>query len=186
MKQLRLITTQAVELKVPPQSFPIEDYLRSPDRLMRTLAPSENLQLIAPDRYRLSIAPLSVLSLTITPIVELNVWFDSGQKVQIESVAFEMRGLEGFRERVDFKLLGELYPVHTPSDVLLRGSALLRIDLDLPVPFRVMPQSVVEGAGNTVLNATLGSIKGRMLKNLVKDYQQWSREQAGAIVMGTD
>jgi Protein of unknown function (DUF1997) len=181
MKQLRLITTQAVELRVPPQSFPIEDYLRSPDRLMRTLAPAENLQLIETDRYRLTIPPISVLNLTITPIVDMNVWLDSGQKVQIESVAFKMLGLEALRDSFDFKLLGELYPVHTPKEVLLRGSALLRIDLNLPKPFSVMPQSVVEGAGNAVLNATLGAVKGRMLQNLVRDYEQWSREKSGSI-----
>ncbi len=181
MKQLRLITTQAVELRVPPQAFSIEDYLRSPDRLMRTLAPAENLQLVETDRYRLTISPISVLSLTITPIVDMNVWLDSGQKVQIESVAFKMQGLETLRDRFDFKLLGELYPVHTPKEVLLRGNALLRIDLNLPMPFSVMPQSVVEGAGNAVLNATLGAIKGRMLQNLVRDYEQWSLERSSSI-----
>lgn len=181
MKQLRLITTQAVELRVPPQSFPIEEYLRSPDRLMRTLAPEENLQLVGTDRYRLTIAPISVLSLTITPIVDMNVWLDSAQKVQIESVAFKMRGLEGFHDRFDFKLLGELYPVHTPKEVLLRGSALLRIDLSLPRPFSVMPQSIVEGAGNAVLNATLGAVKGRMLQNLVRDYEQWSLDRSSSM-----
>jgi hypothetical protein len=186
MKHLRLITTQTVELKVPPQSFPIEDYLRSPNRLMQTLAPAENLQDLGNDRYRLKISPMSVLNLTITPIVDINVWLDPVQKVQIESVAFEMLGLEGLRDRFDFKLLGELYPIHTPKEVLLRGSALLRIDLDLPRPFSIMPQSVIEGTGNAVLSATLGAVKGRMLQNLVKDYQQWSSARSGAILMGTD
>jgi Protein of unknown function (DUF1997) len=186
MKQMRLITTQAVELKVPPQSFPIEDYLRSPERLMQTLAPSENLQRLASDQYRLTIAPINVLNLTITPIVDLNVWLDDVQKVQIESGAFEMHGLEGFHDRFKFKLVGELYPVHTHREVLLRGNALLRIDLDLPTAFRLMPQSVIEGAGNAVLNATLGSIKGRLLKNLIRDYQQWSLERSGAMSIGGD
>ncbi len=183
---MRLITTQTVELTVPPQTSAIEDYLRSPERLMQTLAPSEHLQRLGPSQYRLTIAPISVLSLTIVPIVDLNVWLDEGQKVQIESVAFEMQGLEGLQGRFDFKLVGELYPVHTPREVLLRGNALLRIDLGLPTAFRLMPQSVIEGAGNVVLNATLGSVKGRLLKNLIRDYQQWSLEQSEAVALGGD
>lgn len=186
MKHMRLITTQSVELAVPSQPLPIEDYLRSPDRLMQTLAGDEHLHPLDGDRYRLSLAPMSVLSLTVRPIVDLAVWMDSGQKIQVESIAFEMQGLEGFRDRFDFKLVGELYPIHTPQSVLLRGSALLRIDLDLPMPFRMMPQAVVEGAGNAVLNAALGAVKGRLLQNLVCDYQAWSRERSGAIVLGSD
>jgi Protein of unknown function (DUF1997) len=185
-KQMRLVTTQAVELQVPSLSFSIEDYLQSPDRLIQTLANADQIQKLEDDRYRFSLAPLSVLNLTIKPIVDLAVWLDETQKVQIESIAFEMQGLEGFHDRFDFKLLGELYPIHTPKEVLLRGSALLRIDIDLPMPFRMMPRSVVESAGNTVLNAALSSIKGKLLQNLIRDYQYWCREKSGAIVMGSD
>lgn len=186
MKQIRLITTQTVELRVPPQRFPIEDYLRTPDRFVQTLAPADRLQRIDTERYRLEIPAFSMLTLTICPIVDLAVWVDDDQKVQIESVAFEMRGMEGLKDRFDFKLIGELYPVHTPQDVLMRGNALLRIDLELPSPFSMMPKSVVEGAGNTVLKASLGAVKSQMLKELVRDYQAWALEQSGAIAMGTD
>ena len=186
MKQIRLITTQTVELRVPPQRFPIEDYLRTPDRFVQTLAPADRLQRIDTERYRLEIPAFSMLTLTICPIVDLAVWVDDDQKVQIESVAFEMRGMEGLKDRFDFKLIGELYPIHTHKDVLMRGNALLRIDLELPSPFSMMPKSVVEGAGNTVLKASLGAVKSQMLKELVRDYQAWALEQSGAIAMGTD
>ena len=186
MKQMRLMTTQTVELRVPPQQFPIEDYLRIPDRFVQTLAPANRLQRIDAERYRLEIPAFSMLTLTICPIVDLAVWVDKDQKVQIESVAFEMRGMEGLKDRFDFKLIGELYPVHTPKDVLVRGNALLRIDLDLPKPFSIMPKSVVEGAGNTMLKASLGAVKGQMLKELVRDYQAWASERSATIAMGTD
>ena len=94
--------------------------------------------------------------------------------------------MEGIKDRFDFKLIGELYPVHTPQGVLMRGSALLRIDLDLPRPFSVMPKSVVEGAGNTLLKASLGAVKGQMLKELIRDYQAWASERSGEITMGKD
>ena len=186
MKQMRLMTTQTVELRVPPQRFPIEDYLRTPDRFVQTLAPADRLQRIDTERYRLEIPAFSMLTLTICPVVDLAVWVDDAQKVQIESVAFEMRGMEGIKDRFDFKLIGELYPVHTPQAVLMRGSALLRIDLDLPIPFSMMPKSVVEGAGNTLLKASLGAVKGQMLKELVRDYQAWASERSGEITMGKD
>jgi hypothetical protein len=74
--------------------------------------------------------------------------------------------------------------VYAPDRILLRGSALLKIELDLPMPFKVMPRSIVEGAGNAVLETTLKTVKGRMLKYVVKDYQAWVKERSGVLSSG--
>jgi Protein of unknown function (DUF1997) len=184
ISQTRLFTSQTVEIQVPREAHPIESYLAHPDRLVKTLAPGDRLVKLEDGNYRLEILPMNVLSFTISPVVDLAVWVDGDQKVQVESVGCEIRGVESLRDRFDFKLVGELYPIHTPNHILLRGSALLKIDLELPMPFKVMPRSIVEGAGNAVLETTLKTVKGRMLKYVVKDYQAWVRERSGVLSSG--
>lgn len=176
-----LLTSQTVEIQVPREALPIEAYLSHPDRLVRTLAPQDRLALLQEGLYRLTILPVRVLNLTIAPIVDVKVWLDDDRKVQVESIACEISGLEAFRDRFDLKLVGELYPIHTPKQILLRGSALLRVNVDLPMPFSMMPRSMVESAGNGVLDTTLKTVKGRMLKYIIKDYQAWVREQTSLI-----
>jgi hypothetical protein len=182
--QTRLFTSQTVEIQVPRERYPIESYLSQPDRLVKTLAPGDRLAKLENGHYRLEILPMNVLNFTIRPVVDLAVWVDGDQKVQVESVSCEIQGVESLRDRFDFKLIGELYPIHTPSQILLRGSALLKIELDLPMPFKVMPRSIVEGAGNAVLETTLKTVKGRMLKYVVKDYQAWVQERSGVLSSG--
>ncbi len=182
--QTRLFTSQTVEIQVPREAYPIEGYLDQPERLVRTLAPGDRLKKLENGHYRLEILPMNILNLTISPVVDLAVWVDQDRKVQVESVGCEIRGVESLRDRFDFKLVGELYPIHTPNQILLRGSALLKIELELPLPFKVMPRSIVEGAGNAVLETTLKTVKGRMLKYVVKDYQAWVRERSGVLSLG--
>ena len=182
--QTRLFTSQTVEIQVPREAYPIEGYLEQPDRLVRTLASGDRLKKLENGHYRLEILPMNILNLTISPVVDLAVWVDPDRKVQVESVGCEILGVESLRDRFDFKLVGELYPIHTPNQILLRGSALLKIELELPLPFKVMPRSIVEGAGNAVLETTLKTVKGRMLKYVVKDYQAWVRERSGVLSSG--
>jgi Protein of unknown function (DUF1997) len=184
VSQTRLFTSQTVEIQVPRDVYPIEGYLDQPERLVRTLAPSDRLVKLENGHYRLEILPMNILNFTISPVVDLAVWVDEHRKVQVESVGCEIRGVESLRDRFDFKLIGELYPIHTPDMILLRGSALLKIELDLPLPFKVMPRSIVEGTGNAVLETTLKTVKGRMLKYVVKDYQAWVKERSGALSSG--
>jgi|GEM_PF-574448 len=179
--QTRLFTSQVVEIKVPRAAYPIESYLEQPDRLLRTIAPGDRMDLLENGNYRLVILPMNVLGLNISPVVDLAVWVDEDRKVQVESVGCEIRGVESLRDRFDFKLMGELYTIHTPNQVLLRGSALLKIEIELPMPFKVMPRSIVEGAGNAVLEAMLNTVKGRMLRYVVDDYQAWVKERSRAL-----
>ena len=179
--QTRLFTSQVVEIKVPRAAYPIESYLEQPDRLLRTIAPGDRMNLLENGNYRLVILPMNVLGLNISPVVDLAVWVDKDRKVQVESVGCEIRGVESLRDRFDFKLMGELYTIHTPNQVMLRGSALLKIEIELPMPFKIMPRSIVEGAGNAVLEAMLNTVKGRMLKYVVDDYQAWVKERSRAL-----
>ena len=179
--QTRLFTSQVVEIKVPRAAYPIESYLEQPDRLLRTIAPGDRMDLLENGNYRLVILPMNVLGLNISPVVDLAVWVDKDRKVQVESVGCEIRGVESLRDRFDFKLMGELYTIHTPNQVMLRGSALLKIEIELPMPFKIMPRSIVEGAGNAVLEAMLNTVKGRMLKYVVDDYQAWVKERSRAL-----
>ena len=180
--QTRLFTSQVVEIKVPRAAYPIESYLEQPDRLLRTIAPGDRMDLLENGNYRLVILPVNVLGLNISPVVDLAVWVDKDRKVQVESVGCEIRGVESLRDRFDFKLMGELYTIHTPNQVMLRGSALLKIEIELPMPFKVMPRSIVEGAGNAVLEAMLNTVKGRMLRYVVDDYQAWVKERSRALL----
>ena len=46
VSQTRLFTSQTVEIQVPCADHPIESYLEQPDRLLRTLAPGDRMDLM--------------------------------------------------------------------------------------------------------------------------------------------
>ncbi|KAJ9505343.1 hypothetical protein QJQ45_012102 [Haematococcus lacustris] len=49
------------------------------------------------------------------------------------------------------------------------------IQIDIPPPFSMMPKPVLEGAGNTALQSTLGLLLGAVVKSMTSDYPKWAQ-----------
>jgi Protein of unknown function (DUF1997) len=173
----RFANSQSVEILVPQQPTPISHYLRQPRRVVHALAISSRIDQINEDCFRLSMRPLSFMTLSIQPIVDLRVWTDSEGTVNVQSIACEIRGTEYINQRFALNLVGRLYPTKENGKTYLKGKADLEVIVELPPPFSFMPRPVLETAGNGLLISVLTTIKQRLLSQLLLDYRNWASTQ---------
>lgn len=48
------------------------------------------------------------------------------------------------------------------------------LKFDLPLPFSLMPETMVKVVGDTILDNILQAMQGALLRGLVNDYYEWS------------
>jgi hypothetical protein len=178
---------QSVDIVIPPESLPIEQYLRQSERIVNALASldgsrSGNVTALGGELFRLALRPFGFLTLNLQPIVDLRVWMTADQ-VNVSSVGCEILGLEQFSEQqFELKLLGEMYPVVARGVTRLQGQVSLQVLVDMPMPIKLTPKPVLEGTGNTIMSGVLTTMKQRLQKNLVVDYRDWVREEARSVL----
>ncbi len=85
---------QSVEIPVPYQPIPIRHYLRQPQRLVNALVDSSRIEQLSTEIFRLKMRPLTFISLSIQPIVDMRVWAEANGTIHLESVSCEIRGIE--------------------------------------------------------------------------------------------
>jgi Protein of unknown function (DUF1997) len=176
----RFAASQSVEIIVPEQPIPISHYLRQPHRVVNALAASSRIEQLTEDCFRLSMRPLSFMTLSIQPIVDMQVWADSNATVNVRSIACEIRGIAYINQRFSLNLQGQLYPTQIRQNTYLKGQANLEVQVELPPPFLLTPKPLLETAGNGLLVSVLGTIKQRLLHQLLLDYRNWASAQTGS------
>ncbi len=175
--QIQFTASQSVQLAVPEQTIPIQHYLRQPKRLVKALVDPVRLEQLSEDCFRLKMRPLSFMMLTIQPTVDLRVWTLSDGTLRLKSVGCEIRGIEYINERFALTLVGRLTPSEIDNIPHLKGIADLTVQVELPPLLQLTPQSILETTGNGLLKSVLMTIKQRLMRNLLVDYQQWAIEQ---------
>jgi hypothetical protein len=170
----RFIASQSVDMAVPEQAVPIQHYLRQPQRLVRALVDSSRMEQLSEDRFRLKMRPLSFMTLSIQPIVDLKVWTESDGTVHLKSVGGEIRGVEYINERFALNLIGKLVPCQSNGRTYLKGIANLEVQVELPPPFWFTPKPILEATGNGLLKSVLLTIKQRLMHQLISDYCHWA------------
>ncbi|MGB6300267.1 MAG: DUF1997 domain-containing protein [Rivularia sp. (in: cyanobacteria)] len=163
---------QTVEIPVPYQPIPIKHYLRQPQRLVNALADSSRIEQLSTEVFRLKMRPLAFMSLSIQPIVDMRVWAASDGAICLESVRSEIRGIKYINERFQLDLKGNLSSYEN-GNTRLKGIANLEVQVELPPPFSFTPKSILETTGNGLLKSVLLTIKQRLLRQLLVDYQRW-------------
>ncbi len=164
---------QSVEIPVPYQPIPIKHYLRQPQRLVNALADSSRIEQLNTEVFRLKMRPLTFMSLSIQPIVDMRVWAASDGAIYLESVRSEIRGLEYIDRRFQLDLKGNLSTYETNENTRLKGIVNLEVQVELPPPFSFTPKSILETTGNGLLKSVLLTIKQRLLRQLLVDYRHW-------------
>ncbi|WP_414623008.1 DUF1997 domain-containing protein [Calothrix sp. CCY 0018] len=164
---------QSVEIPVPYQPIPIKHYLRQPQRLVNALADSSRIEQLNTEVFRLKMRPLAFMSLSIQPIVDMRVWAASDGTICLESVRSEIRGMEYIDRRFQLDLTGNLSSYEKDGNTRLKGIANLEVQVELPPPFSFTPKSILETTGNGLLKSVLLTIKQRLLRQLLVDYQRW-------------
>ena len=169
----KFIASQSVEISVPQQSIPIQHYLRQPQRLVNALADNTRIQQLSEEGFRLKMRPLSFMSLSIQPTVDMRVWADATGTIYLRSLGCEILGFEYINERFALNLKGYLSPVQLNGETYLQGKADLEVLVDIPQPFSFTPKSILETTGNGLLKSVLLTIKQRLLHHLLADYRHW-------------
>lgn len=170
---IRFTASQAVELVVPEQPIHIANYLKQPQRVVNALAASSQIETLDNNYYRLEMRPLSFMTLSIKPAVDLQVWVDDAARVNVQSARCELQNMEYINERFMLNLRGQLYPIQQHGTTYLKGQADLVVEVELPPPFSLTPRSLLETAGTSLLQSVLGTFKQRLLRQLILDYRHW-------------
>lgn len=173
----RFTASLCVEIVVPEQPVAIHHYLRQPQRLVSTLVEPSRIEGLGSDHYRLKMRPLSFMMLSIQPTVDLKVWATANGTIHLQSVGCEIRGVEYINQRFNLDLQGYLSPEQINGETRLRGKADLKVEVELPMPLSMMPESLLEATGNGLLKSVLLTIKQRLLHQLLADYRNWVNAQ---------
>ncbi|MBG1241806.1 DUF1997 domain-containing protein [Nostoc sp. NZL] len=169
----RFTASQSVEIAVPEQPIPIQHYLRQPQRLVKALVDNSRIQQLSEEVFRLKMRPLTFMSLSIQPTVDMRVWAESNGIIYLRSLGCEILGFEYINQRFTLNLKGHLSPKELSTGTHLRGKADLEVLVDLPPPFSFTPKPILEATGNALLKSVLLSVKQRLLNQLLADYRYW-------------
>jgi len=182
----KFTASQPVEIAVPEQPIPIQHYLRQPQRLVNALVDQRRIQQLSEEIFRLKMRPLSFMSLSIQPTVDMRVWAESNGTIYLRSVGCEIRGFEYINQRFSLNLRGYLLPYQSNTGTRLEGRADLEVQVDLPPPFSLTPKPILETTGNGLLKSVLLTVKQRLLHHLLADYCQWVISQTQEKSLGKD
>jgi hypothetical protein len=58
----------------------------------------------------------------------------------------------------------------------IKSSSDIKVLLDPPAPFSLLPRPVLEQTGNAVMQASLNALQGAFIESLAKDYARWARD----------
>lgn len=182
----RFNASLSVEIAVPEQPIPIQHYLRQPQRLVNALVDQSRVQQLSEEVFRLKMRPLSFMTLSIQPTVDMRVWAEANGMIYLRSVGCEILGVEYINQRFDLNLKGYLSPEERCGGTVLKGKADLEVKVDLPPPLSFMPTPIVEATGNGLLRSVLMTVKQRLLHQLLADYRRWVTAQTTEIELDED
>jgi hypothetical protein len=185
--QVKFVAHQSLDLTVAEHGIPISHYLRQPQRLVKALVDSSQIESLSDKLFCLKMRPINFLHFTLQPTVQMQVWAESDGTLHIQSTGCEMRGIDYINQRFHLDLVGKLAPTSIGGRAQLNGRADLAVQVDLPPALWFTPQPILEAAGNSLLKSVLMTVKQRLSHQLLVDYSQWAQTQSAptAIPDGT-
>jgi|TARA_Y100000589_G_scaffold263764_1_gene254302 hypothetical protein len=159
--------SQHLDLPVASQNKHLRSYLRQEDRVIKALLDERQLERIGPGRYRYTVTTLQVFQLQVCPVVLLKIEQGDG-RISMQATDATLEGL-GLVD--DFQL--SLEALLEVGDQGLQGEAMLGVNVSQPPLLKLIPKRVLESTGESILSGILMTIKGRVGRQLVKDFQEW-------------
>jgi len=173
----RFSAKTSVSLPVPDAPVSVDRYLRDTDRLVSVLGTERRIQKIDDEVYRIALSPLSFLALDLQPIVDLRLWTKPNGTLRMQSLDYEVKGVDYVKYGFKLDLSGKLYPTIRKGKTSLVGRAVLKVGVDLPPILELTPQPVIDSTGSALLSGILSTIHTRMNENLIADYEDWAQER---------
>ena len=162
--------SQKLDLPVIAQSTLMETYLQEKDRVIEALLDPRQLSKTGEGTYTYTVTTLQVFQLQVRPVVSLAVSINEG----ILCIQATEATLDGLGLVDDFQL--SLKALLQATERGLQGEATLGVNVSQPPLLRLIPRRVLESTGESILNGILITIKGRVGRQLINDFQDWCRE----------
>jgi len=158
---------QKLKLSVTSNKEYLSNYLLEEERVVGAMLDSRKLVPEGEGKYKYTVTSFKVFQLDINPVVLIGVENKEG--------VLTMRALDSTLDGLgmidDFKLI--LKANLKATDIGLEGEALLGVSVSQPPLLRLVPKTILESTGHSVLNGILLGIKARVQKQLVKDFLDW-------------
>ena len=79
-------------------------------------------------------------------------------------------------------LRGEAFKDRLVAEGYDPGQADLKVQVDVPLPLKLLPEPVLERSGQAFLNGILLTIKYRLERQLVQDYRRWVKAKPAGLM----
>ncbi len=162
--------SQKLDLPVARNVERLPDYLHQQERVVGAMLDPKKLTPLEPGRFRYEVTSLKVFQLQINPVVSIGVTNIEG-KLKMFATDSQLEGL-GIVE--DFELTLDATLEATTRG--LEGEAILSVSVSQPPILRLIPRSVLESTGQSLLNGILLGIKARVGQQLVRDFTLWCED----------
>ena len=158
---------QKLKLSVTSNKEYLSNYLLEEERVVGAMLDSRKLVPEGEGKYKYTVTSFKVFQLDINPVVSIGVENKDG--------VLTMRALDSKLDGLgiidDFKLI--LKANLKATEIGLEGEALLGVSVSQPPLLRLVPKTILESTGHSVLNGILLGIKARVQKQLVNDFLDW-------------
>uniref|UniRef100_A0A0E0LNQ5 Uncharacterized protein n=1 Tax=Oryza punctata TaxID=4537 RepID=A0A0E0LNQ5_ORYPU len=167
-----------------PPGVSFDEYLLDRARVFRAMFPDESRsQRLSDEEWRVQMLPLQFLLLTVHPVVVMQLRHRDGV-LDLRITEWELRGLERDYAPASFDLgvRGSLYADRSRGRraCRLRGHLEISISCVLPPPMRLVPDAVMRGVAESVLQRLAEKMKQDVDVGIVADFQRFRREKAAA------
>lgn len=167
-----------------PTGVSFDEYLLDRARVFRAMFPDESRsQRLSDEEWRVQMLPLQFLLLTVHPVVVMQLRHRDGV-LDLRITEWELRGLERDYAPASFDLgvRGSLYADRSRGRraCRLRGHLEISIGCVLPPPMRLVPDAVMRGVAESVLQRLAEKMKQDVDVGIVADFQRFRREKAAA------
>ena len=158
---------QKLNLSVTSNKEYLSNYLLEEERVVGAMLDSRKLVPEGEGKYKYTVTSFKVFQLDINPVVSIGVENKDGV---LTMSALDSK-LDGLGMIDDFKLI--LKANLQATDIGLEGEALLGVSVSQPPLLKLVPRTILESTGHSVLNGILLGIKARVQQQLVKDFLDW-------------
>ncbi|BDA39735.1 DUF1997 domain-containing protein [Candidatus Atelocyanobacterium thalassae] len=178
VRNLELTAYENFNLECENVTVPLKSYLQETQRLVKVLAGKNLIEKISEFEFRFHMKTLNFVNIySFQPIVTIKVLPDKKGTVSFESQDFEMIGINYINHNFSLKFQGKLFSQEKNNKIFLQGQAYLTSSLDLPSNLWIIPKSILQKAGDTLLKNILERIRHSLSNELLHDYEHWASLQ---------
>eukprot|EP00873_Tetraselmis_striata_P026357 jgi/Tetstr1/446621/TSEL_034145.t1 len=182
-KSYRVTVTAADKLTVPTsrrhdEGASLDSYMRLPvsNYVNIPLPLDAKLERIDDDVFSLSAPKLQFFNLWVQPVVKTRV-VSCEDMVQISAMECVLSGSQmvtdlRLTEAIQFSVETQFtWETNPPS---ITSNSEIKVLVDPPGPFALLPTSQLESSGNSVMRMMLGVLQKTFISELAKDYDRWA------------